>query len=71
MIDWCSARGLISIEFLFLLQYEYKIQNARKRKVTVEISLDGLRVNLKKRKKKVIIKLTHDSETLTYFTIEL
>lgn len=34
------------------IRYEFKIQNARKRKVTVEISIDGLRVNLKKRKKK-------------------
>lgn len=46
-------------------QYEYKIQNARKRKVTVEISLDGLKVNLKKKKKKVIILISEFLITTT------
>lgn len=60
-IIWCekinwknfSSSSLLSLCSTIWRQYEFKIQNARKRKVTVEISIDGLRVNLKKRKKKV------------------
>lgn len=34
-------------------QYEYKQQNAKKKKVTIEISVDGVRICLKKRKRRM------------------
>ncbi|CRK92817.1 CLUMA_CG006272, isoform A [Clunio marinus] len=38
------------------IRYEYKIQNAKKKKVTIEISVDGVRIFLKKRKRKMKVK---------------
>lgn len=37
----------------FSLQYEYKLQNTKKKKVTIEISVDGVRICLKKRKRRM------------------
>lgn len=38
---------------ILALQYEYKLQNAKKKKVTIEISVEGVRICLKKRKRKM------------------
>lgn len=38
------------------IRYEYKVQNAKKKKVTIEISVDGVRICLKKRKRKMRVK---------------
>lgn len=38
----------------FSFQYECKVQNLKKRKVTVQVSVDGVKVSLKKKKRKVI-----------------
>jgi len=39
--------------FFFTPQYECKVQNLKKRKVTIHISVNGVRVVLKKRRRKV------------------
>lgn len=50
-------RELASLQFYstryLFSQYEYKTQNAKKKKVTIEISVDGVRICLKKRKRKM------------------
>lgn len=38
---------------MFPFQYECKVQNTKKRKVTIQISVDGVRIALKKKKRKV------------------
>lgn len=37
--------------FFSVFQYEFKAKGIKKKKVTVEISVDGVRVTLKKKKK--------------------
>lgn len=37
--------------FTLLFQYEFKAKGIKKKKVTVEISVDGVKVTLKKKKK--------------------
>ncbi len=41
------------INKIIFQQYEYKQQNAKKKKVTIEISVDGVRICLKKRKRRM------------------
>jgi len=36
-----------------VFQYEFKAKGIKKKKVTLEVSVDGVRVNLRKKKKKV------------------
>lgn len=36
---------------IWILQYEFKAKGIKKKKVTVEISVEGVRVNLRKKKK--------------------
>lgn len=42
---------MILIFFVFLLQYEFKAKGIKKKKVTIEISVEGVRVSLRKKKK--------------------
>lgn len=39
--------------FSFILQYEFKAKGVKKRKVTVDVSTDGVRVTSRKNKTKV------------------
>lgn len=48
-----NLRSFFLIECFSNFQYECKVQNMKKRKVTIEISVDGVRVCLKKKKRKV------------------
>lgn len=54
--------------FYLFPQYEYKTQNAKKKKVTIEISVDGVRICLKKRKRKMKVvssdRLLNGSQTV-------
>lgn len=45
---------ILSLLFVcFQFQYECKVQNLKKRKVAIHISVDGVKVSLKKKKRKV------------------
>lgn len=44
---------LTNLFFSFHFQYECKVQNTKKRKVTIQISVDGVKIALKKKKRKV------------------
>lgn len=37
--------------FVFSLQYEFKVKNIKKKKVNIVVSVDGVKVNLRKKKK--------------------
>lgn len=51
-------KNLIIFSVSFLFQYECKVQNLKKRKVAIQISVDGVKVSLKKKKRKVSIQFT-------------
>ncbi len=36
---------------LFFLQYEFKVKNIKKKKVNIVVSVDGVKVTLRKKKK--------------------
>lgn len=36
---------------VFSLQYEFKVKNIKKKKVNIVVSVDGVKVNLRKKKK--------------------
>lgn len=38
--------------FVFFFQYEFKAKGVKKRKVTVDVSTDGVRVSTRKKKNK-------------------
>lgn len=44
---------LILVSICFPFQYECKVQNLKKRKVILHVSVDGVKVSLKKKKRKV------------------
>lgn len=48
---WFSSFS--SVHF-YLQQYECKLQNIKKRKVDIQVSVDGVKVCLKKKKRKVM-----------------
>lgn len=45
----CVERA--SSNVTLMLQYEFKTKGIKKKKVTVEVSVDGVRVTLRKKKK--------------------
>lgn len=50
---------LISFKFILYFQYECKVQNLKKRKVTLHVSVDGVKISLKKKKRKVSAAVNH------------
>uniref|UniRef100_A0A1B0D5X1 PID domain-containing protein n=1 Tax=Phlebotomus papatasi TaxID=29031 RepID=A0A1B0D5X1_PHLPP len=44
----------LALKFISSLEYECKVQNMKKRKVSIEVSVDGVRVCLKKKKRKCL-----------------
>lgn len=40
-----------AVLLVFSLQYEFKVKNIKKKKVNIVVSVDGVKVNLRKKKK--------------------
>lgn len=44
----CGNKAMLLV---FSLQYEFKVKNIKKKKVNIVVSVDGVKVNLRKKKK--------------------
>lgn len=44
--NWC-----VTLSFFFSSQYEFKVKNIKKKKVNLMVSVDGVKVVLRKKKK--------------------
>lgn len=53
VIVYLSPTSILICLFLsvFSLQYEFKVKNIKKKKVNIVVSVDGVKVNLRKKKK--------------------
>ena len=43
--------------FSFIFQYEFKAKGIKKKKITLEISVDGVKITLRKKKVGIIAKI--------------
>lgn len=50
-LDICVHHIFQIISILYLFQYEFKAKGIKKKKVTIEVSVDGVKVTLRKKKK--------------------
>lgn len=53
---------------VFSLQYEFKVKNIKKKKVNIIVSVDGVKVNLRKKKKVSHVFFLTILEKLNYFS---